>query len=196
MKKIFYVISVICLLAAGCSTSTENSTQQSTSFIPAGAETEYREIFNNVSQKCGNQVSLQYVLISLNPNAETHPHSYFFTPGTCGQPDQSLSIIYETTTHKLNPSWNILANSGGILQPIPLQNWKINYNQALNYASQNGGQDFINNNPGAIAWTVELDNRKAKEFRWTIRYRNNNNTSAPQLKIFIDPSDGKLLGKE
>ena len=89
-----------------------------------------------------------------------HVNSHFFTPGTCGKTDQKLSVIYSKDTQTIGPNWQLAENTDETLQPIPIQDWKVSYSQAVGYALQNGGRDYITKYPGVIVWNAILSNQK------------------------------------
>ena len=209
MKKYYLFFGVVVLLSAGCNSANTQSvpqqkeqsqTQQSQSQIsptssPSGAETDYIQVLNRVAAKCGNDIHLLYVITAINPVGSPHSDSYFFTPGTCGNPDQSLSLVYNKDTQTIDPEWQLAENTDETLQSISLLDWKMSYTKAVDYALQNGGQDYVTKYPGVTAWNAILSNQKGQDFRWTIRFRDNNDSKIPILKIYIDPTTGKFLGK-
>jgi len=205
MKKLFLSF-VIIFISAGCSKSIPaqnpvpaavqtNNDIQTSQVIPKGAESNYRDILNAVMAKCGNNVELAYyfTLKSADTNNQ-QTDSYTFTAGNCGSAGQIINILYKFDTQQIIMDGDAMDNPNNILRPLPLADWNLNYSQAIKAALDNGGQTFLNNNPGSTIPIAGLAYKQNLPFEWQVEFKSADGSK--KLNIFIDPKTGNVISQQ
>lgn len=78
-----------------------------------------------------------------------------------------------------------------VTKPIDMNYWKINYLEALQIAQNNGGQDFLTNNPSATI-TETLDNSQPKGWLWwLVEYKG----TSGNLSVRINANDKTVVNE-
>lgn len=157
---------------------------------PIGADATYLPAARSAVAKCGDQIAL----LRYEPRRSPNGGEYMFTPGTCA-PDttaNSIMVDYDNTGHVADP-WverALLSNA-----PIPLSDWEISADKAVQIASSNGGQPFLLATPGAELQQLMLEkNDRFHGFVWRVAF-GGWPKSKYEMIFEIDPKTGEVKNK-
>ena len=153
---------------------------------------EYAVVKDAATAKCGD--TTQLVMVVADFVNKPLLNAYFFTSGTCGTTGQILTVIYNIETKttdspaKLNDRGNVL------LRPIPPVDWVVSYQESLNSALLNGGQKFIDSNPGVLPLRAVLTNKENEGSIWNVIIGKPN--SYPRMVVIVDPKNAKVISSK
>ncbi len=200
-KTLLLAVPLIALMAAGCSSNSNNSPQSSASqspianspsvqqpstlTAPSAAESDFKQASDLAAQQCSNLQLVEYFKNFKPADKGNTASGYKFI---CDDGKYVSVDIMSTGNMQTRKLTNLY------YKPITLADWKVNLDSAKNIALQNGGNDFISKNSGAFLNGEILTSRTDEGFKWIIDFESQNYNS--ELQIFIDPTTGAILGQK